>query len=84
MIVLFFFGKFTFLPMAELFELRPTFVWIGLSVLTCVIGGLLHGWLALSVVARAREQQFLVHQFDETKKRSEMEKKINSRKESAP
>ncbi|WP_299085599.1 hypothetical protein [uncultured Ruegeria sp.] len=79
-VTLFFLGKFTFLPLAELMQLRPTVVWIGLSFLISLIGGLVHGWVASSSIARARERQFLVHQFDGSKKRAETEKKIKALK----
>ena len=79
-ITLFFFGKFTFLPLAELMQLRPTVVWIGLSFLISLIGGLVHGRIASRSVARAREQQFLVHQYDGSRKRAETEKKIKALK----
>ncbi|MEP2897067.1 hypothetical protein [Roseibium sp.] len=79
-VTMFFFGKFTFLPLAELLQLRPTVVWIGLSFLISILGGLVHRWFASSSVARAREHQFLVHQFDESQKRAETEKKINALK----
>lgn len=79
-VTMFFFGKFTFLPLAESLQVRPTLVWIGTSFLTALIGGLVHGWIASRNVARAREHQFLVHQFDETKKRAETEQKVKALK----
>ena len=83
MIVLFFFGKLTLLPLADLLDLRPILVWIGLSVLISVAVALVHSRLASKSVGRARERQFLIEEFDESERRSENENKIKAFKGSA-
>ena len=84
MILLFFFGNFTFLPLAEYFQLRPTIVWIVLSLLISGTFGLVHSWLASKRVAQAGEQQSAKYKFDEAKRRSETEEKINILNKKAP
>ncbi|WP_208354566.1 hypothetical protein [Pseudaestuariivita rosea] len=83
MIILFFFGTVTVLPLAERLEMQPMPVWIGLSVLICFTCGMVHAWRASRNVARARERQFMIHQFDEARKRSETQEKIRALKEKA-
>mgnify|MGYP000430462718 CR=1 FL=1 len=77
-ITLLFVGDFTFLPLAEQLQLRPTIVWIGMAVLISLLAALVHGWFSSGIVARARKHQFLVHQFDEAQRRAETEKKANA------
>ena len=76
LILLFWFGNFSFLPLAELLDMRPPVVWLGLAVTIAFMLGSVHGWLASSAVALAQKQQFEIHQFDEANRRAETEEKL--------
>ncbi|MEO9517476.1 MAG: hypothetical protein ABJH45_01110 [Paracoccaceae bacterium] len=78
MILLFWFGNSLFVPLAELFGTRPTVVWIGLGVTISLTFGLIFGWLESRRVAKAREQQFEIHNLDEANKRAETAEKIEA------
>ncbi|MEP6020672.1 MAG: hypothetical protein ABJ251_19540 [Paracoccaceae bacterium] len=78
MILLFWFGNSLFVPLAELFGTRPTVVWIGLGVTISLTFGLIYGWLESRRVAKAREQQFEIHNLDEANKRAETAEKIEA------
>ena len=55
MIVLFFFGTQTFLPIAAALEVRPLLVWVVLSAVISAVAAWLHGRIAGPRIARARE-----------------------------
>lgn len=80
MILLFWFGDLTFLPLSELLGIRPTLTWIGLSASISVTSSLVYGWLASKDLARAQKQQFAIHKFDGANKRAETAAKIKALK----
>ncbi|WP_299986493.1 hypothetical protein [uncultured Ruegeria sp.] len=55
MIVTFYFGVYTFLPLAEVVNVRPTIVWVALSFGTASICAFIHAIRMRPKVERARE-----------------------------
>lgn len=82
MVVLFWFGQATFLPLAEALDARPTVAWFFLGVAISIVFALVYGIWVSRKVARAREQQFLVQSFDGKAKRAEVEQKVQKMKDS--
>jgi hypothetical protein len=76
MVLLFWFGDLSFLPLSELLGIRPTLTWIGLAASISIASSLVYGWVASSAVARAQKQQFEIHKFDGANKRAETAEKI--------
>jgi hypothetical protein len=54
MVLLFWFGDLSFLPLSELLGIRPTLTWIGLAASISIASSLVYGWVASSAVARAQ------------------------------
>ncbi|MEM9787683.1 MAG: hypothetical protein AAF801_14360 [Pseudomonadota bacterium] len=55
MIVFFLLGKFTFLPLAEMLNLRPTLVWVGLSFGLAIVWAITHYRTIKPTVMQAQE-----------------------------
>ncbi|MGR3711871.1 MAG: hypothetical protein ACU0A6_01960 [Shimia sp.] len=78
LVVLFWFGDLTFLPLAKIFGIGPSVTWIGLAALISFAFGLAHSWIASRGVAIAQAQQFELHRFDGANQRAETEEKIRT------
>lgn len=55
MVVQFFLGRYTFLPLSELTQIRPTVVWVSLSALLSVLWAIVHARRARPKVEHARK-----------------------------
>ncbi|MEM9360295.1 MAG: hypothetical protein AAGB04_29290 [Pseudomonadota bacterium] len=80
MVVLFWYGDVTFLPMAAYLEVRPTLVWIIQAFTISVVVASIYGWQTSRRVMLARKKMVIVHQFDEAQKRTEIDAKMKSLK----
>ncbi|MBO9446004.1 hypothetical protein [Ruegeria sp. R14_0] len=76
MVVLFWFGDLTFLPLAEFLQIRPTIAWVLLAALLAVAIAAIHGLIGSRRIAFARQLEFELSQFDEARKNQERDMKI--------
>ncbi len=81
MLVLFPFGAFTFLPLAERLGQSPTLTWVFLGAVLSGLWAILHSYIAPPAIARAKEQYAqAMKEYDEIRQ-AEVAQKIKDMKE---
>lgn len=79
-IVLFVFGDRTFLPIAEMLNLRPTVVLVALAALLSALWALLHYSRGARKIAEARQLETEIRRVHQNMRNAETEEKIRDMK----
>lgn len=79
-VVLFVFGDRTFLPIAEMLNLRPTFVLVALAALLSALWALLHYYRGAQRIAEARKLETEIRGAHQILRNAETEAKISNMK----